>query len=387
MKTLITIGGDFCITPEYFTKRFISEDLSIFLSQSDLNIVNLECPVLNDKEWKSKRIVKTGPHLYTTEEIFNQLKTFNVNLVTLANNHILDYGEEGLYNTIEGCKTNNIEYVGAGSNIKNASNPKIVEINGLRIGIVNFCEKEWSIATKYRAGANPFDLIENLRQIKYARENADFVFVIIHGGHEYYSLPSKRMIKTYRFIAEQGVDAVIGHHTHCVSGFEVHKNVPVFYSLGNMLFTNKVNNEKWYSGLLLRLELEKGYKVTFKLIPVQQSKQDFKLTLLKDELKKQVLDTVANLSETIGNEIELENQWDLFLEQRKKVINIFSPISIIPGRYLRAVLYRLGLNKLLMKNLYLSQIFNHIRCEAHYDLVNALLEGKIEKKSIQKCSR
>lgn len=387
MKTTINIGGDFCITSSYVSQNLFSDEVKDFFKNSDINIVNLECPVVKENINTKVKITKTGPHLHTTGHVFKQLKEININMVTLANNHILDFGEEGLISTIENCKRNDIAYVGAGVNLADASKTKIIESNGLRIGLVNFCENEWSVATRYGGGANPLDLIDNLNKIKLIREKADIVLVIIHGGHEYYNLPSKRMVKTYRFFAEQGVDAVIGHHTHCVSGYEIHNNVPIFYSLGNMLFTKSNINENWYTGLILQLTLETAKPLKFELHPIRQSKQNFELTILQDELKESVLTEVKGYSDIIGNENELERHWELFIKSKERTLNVFSPLNVIPGSYFRAALRRLGFNRILMKKQYLAQILNHIRCESHHNVVSTLLEQKITGKHIQKCSR
>jgi poly-gamma-glutamate capsule biosynthesis protein CapA/YwtB (metallophosphatase superfamily) len=79
------------------------------------------------------------------------------------------------------------------------------------------------------------DIIDNANQIKEAKATHDKVIVIVHGGHEYYNLPSPRMQKQYRFYADQGADFVVGHHTHCISGYEVYNGVPIYYSLPKSL--------------------------------------------------------------------------------------------------------------------------------------------------------
>ena len=377
MITKINIGGDFCITQNYVSKSLFSNEVTEFFRNSDINIVNLECPVIKGNEVK---ITKTGPHLHSTEEIFEQLKAINVNAVTLANNHILDFGETGLQSTFESCKKNNISFVGAGSSLSEASLPKIIETNGVRVGLVNFCENEWSVATEKSGGANPLDLIENLNQIRLAREMADFVLVIVHGGHEFYNLPSPRMLKTYRFFAENGADAVIGHHTHCISGYELHKNIPIFYSLGNMIFTEPVNSEEWYKGVILQLSIEKGKQIQFELHPIMQSKMDYKLTLLKDLQKENVLSEIKNYSDIIGDKSELEKKWEQYVSSKKRNLNIFSPLNFVPGRYLQAALYRLGINKIIMRKKGLTQILNHKRCEAHRDITYSLLINTLMKK-------
>ncbi len=377
MITKINIGGDFCITEKYVSKSLFSNEVTEFFRNSDINIVNLECPVIKGNEVK---ITKTGPHLHSTEEIFEQLKAINVNAVTLANNHILDFGETGLESTFESCKKNNISFVGAGSSLSEASLPKIIETNGVRVGLVNFCENEWSVATEKSGGANPLDLIENLNQIRLAREMADFVLVIVHGGHEFYNLPSPRMIKTYRFFAENGADAVIGHHTHCISGYELRKNIPIFYSLGNMIFTEPVNSEEWYKGVILQLSIEKGKQIQFELHPIMQSKMDYKLTILKDLQKENVLSEIKNYSDIIGDKSELEKKWEQYVSSKKRNLNIFSPLNFVPGRYLQAALYRLGINKIIMRKKGLTQILNHIRCEAHRDITYSVLINTLMKK-------
>ena len=376
MKTHINIGGDFYISPSYVSENLFSDELVNFFMKSDLNIVNLECPVISEGGTK---ISKTGPHLGTTEEVFNQLHRINIHAVTLANNHILDYGEMGLHATFDACKRNNMLFVGAGKELSDASKPLVIESNGIRVGIVNFCENEWSVATENSTGANPLDLIDNLKQIKLTREIADFVLVIIHGGHEFYNLPSPRMLKTYRFFAENGADAVIGHHTHCISGYELHNKVPVFYSLGNMLFTKPVKAEEWYKGIILQLTLEIGNPILFELHPILQSKNDYKLTLLENTRKENVLSEINAYSDVVGNKTELERKWEQFIVTQKRDLNYFSPLNFVPGRYLRAAFNRLGFNKMLMKKQNLVQILNHIRCEAHRDVIQALLIEKVKK--------
>ena len=128
----------------------------------------------------------------------------------------------------------------------------------MKIAILNFCENEWSIAEDDSPGANPMDIIDNTNHIREAKASHDKVIVIVHGGHEYYNLPSPRMQKQYRFYADQDADIVVGHNTHCISGSEMYKGVPIYYSLGNFLFTGRSTIENWYYGLVLELEIKDG---------------------------------------------------------------------------------------------------------------------------------
>jgi poly-gamma-glutamate capsule biosynthesis protein CapA/YwtB (metallophosphatase superfamily) len=377
MKTTINIGGDLCITPEYESGNLFADNLKDVFRHSDLNIVNLECPIV--EKGNGEKIIKTGPHLHSTAKIFNQLKKLNVHTVTLANNHILDFGETGVESTLQSCMKANISFAGAGRNLSEAALPLIKEVNGLRIAVVNFCENEWSVATASSWGANPMNVIDNLQQIKNARQQADFVLVIIHGGHEIYHLPSPRMVKEYRFFAENGADAVIGHHPHCISGYEVHHGVPIIYSLGNFLFTMNTPYDCWYTGLMVSMEVKQNKVEKFSLIPVIQDKKSFQLSIPDDGQKNKILDEVEHYSAIIRNKEQLDRNWEQFIQKKHKNIQLLSPLNGLPGRILKKGLSRIGMNRILMRRTYLSEILNHIRCEAHRDIMISLLQKKMIK--------
>lgn len=379
MSVTINIAGDFCVTAPFVNKQLITDGVKEVFNSSCINIVNLECPV--NKNGDQFKIIKHGPHLQTNEHIFNHLKLLNITAVTLANNHVLDYGAPALNDTLAECKKNNIASVGVGKNLQEASHFTVIEKDGCRVALVNFCENEWSIATDETAGANPLDIIENINQIKKARKESDFVIVIIHGGNEYYNLPSPRMVKQYRFFAENGADAVISHHTHCVSGYEVHNNVPVFYGLGNMLFTKKSDQPGWFTGLTVQLTLEKGQPAQFKLIPTGQGKESFQLSILQNEEKEKVLTEIDHYSKVITDENKLKAAWNAFIEQRKnQYLYTFSAINSVPGRYTKSVLKRMGFVNASLSNKFLTGVVNYITCEAHLDVATDVLRSKLLKK-------
>src|SRR5690606_35525991 len=137
MKILIT--GDFVLNNQY-SKLNIDNSVLSFFEQSDLNIVNLEAPVTDNKSKIDKTAPNIKSHKDSTEEV---LKALNVDVVTLANNHILDYDEQGVEDTLSFCKDNNIKTVGAGMNLKEASLTFYKETNEGKLAIVNFAENEW----------------------------------------------------------------------------------------------------------------------------------------------------------------------------------------------------------------------------------------------------
>jgi poly-gamma-glutamate synthesis protein (capsule biosynthesis protein) len=376
----ILITGDFFIADEYANKELIDQSVVELFQQADYRIVNLEAP-LTANEPKNK-ILKTGPHLRMTENtVLPYLKQLKVDAVTLANNHVLDYGAKGLIDTFESLSKNKINYVGAGNNLTDATKPLALEKDGLRIAILNFCENEWSIAEVDKPGANPMDIIDNTNQIKAAKATHDKVICIIHGGHEYYHLPSPRMQKQYRFYADNGADAIVGHHTHCIGGYEIYREVPIIYSLGNFLFTKKSEKEVWYNGLLGSLNIEKNKTIIFKIHPVKQEINTFQTSLLKKEEKVKTLEEIQELNMTIAKEKQLHKKWEEFIQQKaKQYLNIFSPVSSFNNRYINYLVKKTGIDKWFMNKNHYKLMLNIMRCEAHLDASKKIINNFVKSK-------
>ena len=162
----------------------IFNDFLPYIQESDYTIVNLEAPII-DNLASGSRIKKTGPHLRANKSTIETLYKAGVNVVSLANNHFRDYGDEGVKSTLELCRLFNINTVGGGLNIEAAVKPLILNVGKDRnIGVLNICENEYSIAGIQFGGANPFDLINNYYQIRELRAKVDYLFLIYHGGHE-----------------------------------------------------------------------------------------------------------------------------------------------------------------------------------------------------------
>ena len=252
----IILGGDFFISEDVNHDKLIMDSVIKRFENADYRILNLESPLFGESQ--GNKIKKVGPHLKGhVDKTLSVLKRLGISMVTLANNHILDYGEEGVVGTISNLSSVGIEYIGAGVNLAEARSYKIIEEDGLKIAILNFAENEWSIADVNDAGANPLDIIENCRQIREASLRSDKVICIIHGGHEYFNYPSPRMVKQSEFYVECGASAIVYHHTHCISGVRIHKGAPIFFGLGNFLFTSNSNYEGWYQGLVIELIVTK----------------------------------------------------------------------------------------------------------------------------------
>lgn len=361
----LVITGDFYPGSTYISNRnteleMVSDFRQLF-ADSDLNITNLECPLtVNDN-----RISKSGPHLKAHPDSVNLLKKLGFNAVTLANNHIMDYGKEGLQDTFKTLKENSISFVGAGFELAEAILPLTLLVKGKRIAILNFTAHEFSIAKEKRAGANPIDIIENYYQIKNAKEASDYLIIIVHSGIEHYNYPTPAMQKLCRFYASLGADAIACHHSHCVSGYEVFNGVPIFYGLGNFLFAEDEQKQPWQEGLALQLNLDEMGSTLFITHKFQHTIKDgnFKLELVNSELP-----------EEMSSEI-VEQKWKEHISSGFKRRNILNHLQK-KNRISRA------LNRLIpqwaLKGLD-GAYLNLLRNESNYEYIIDVLEDLLEE--------
>ena len=369
----VLITGDFC--PNYRIQTLIEKneykkifnDFLTVINKADLAITNLECPLTE----KGERIEKTGPNLKASSKTAAVLKLAGFKLVTLANNHIMDYGETGLDNTLECCRKSDIDYVGSGFNLKEARKPYFTEINGQCIAIVNFCENEWSTSHGDNPGANPLNLVTNYYDIEAAKAIANYVIVIVHGGHEGYQYPSPRMKESYRFFIDAGADAVIGHHGHCFSGYEIYKESPIFYSLGNFCFDWKGKvNSIWNRGFAVQLILDKP-KIRFELVPYKQGDETPGVCLLNKDEEALFNEHIRKINVIIASDEILEEEFSNFCRIRENgYLNFFEPLT---GKLFDGLRSRKLLPSFITKNKR-KYFLNLIRCEAHRDIVIKILD-------------
>jgi poly-gamma-glutamate synthesis protein (capsule biosynthesis protein) len=340
-----------------------------YTNKADYSILNLEAPVVLQQ---AKPIEKNGPNLKCSEKTIDALKYTGFDMATLANNHIYDYGEIGMRDTLQSLSKANINYVGAGKNLQEAGRVFYKEIKRKKMAFVNFCEHEFSIATKNSAGANPLNIVANYHQIQEAKENADYVIVIVHGGHEHYQLPSPRMKETYRFFIDCGANVVVNHHQHCYSGYEKYNDGLIFYGLGNFCFDKEdKQNTIWNEGYMLSLQVEDN-KTDFELYPYLQCNDIPNVEILAD--KTDFEQTINRLNTIIADNKLLEKSLEEFCNSRAKSIK--SAFEIYANRYLNALYQRDFLPSFLTKRKKL-QIENFISCEAHRDIILWLLKSKI----------
>ncbi len=273
-KTLI-FTGDIMLSRQVNSKMETFNDyawpflkIADFLNEADIVIANLESPFL--KNAKSYR-VDTGSFSFKANPLaVAGLNLANIKVISLANNHTINQGKQGIIDTIEVLEENNIKYTGAGLNEEEARKPAIIIDGEDTFAFLSYAyPNDYSLATESSHGLAGMDIekmeadIEKLKQA----ENIDLIVVLMHAGTEYTLKPNWQQKEFAKAAIDAGADIVVGHHPHWPQTFEFYNNKPIIYSLGNFVFDQMWSTET-RQGLMLKLSWQEGIK-ELSLIPTK----------------------------------------------------------------------------------------------------------------------
>ena len=226
------------------------------LKQGDLVIGNLESPITSSGvEFREKKFrFKADPKASLA------LRNAGFTHLSLANNHILDYGADGLRQTLAALDTNSIIYAGAGMNLASARKAGIVAIHGVKVAFLSYSltHPDEFFAGAETAGTAPGYARHFTADIKQAKRNADCVIVSFHWGGEGLEKPKPYQITTAHTAIDAGADIIIGHHPHVLQGVERYKDGVIFYSLGNFAFGS--NSRSSAVSMIARITFDGGVK-------------------------------------------------------------------------------------------------------------------------------
>lgn len=233
------------------------------LNRADLRIFNLECAV-NGKT----PVIKSGPHLLAADRHMPCLKAGKPDIVTLANNHVFDYGVEGYLSTCRALDKLGIRHYGAGLDDREAWTPLVYDLEGVKIGLVSFTEgHDFTAAGPGKPGVAGWDVGRARSVIRDLKGKCDVVIVIPHAGIEYAAHPSVYCIDAYRELAAEKPDAIVAHHPHVPQGLEIRDGVPIFYSLGNFMFHMGTSFHYRRHGFMVELEVDRQGLHGFRIYP------------------------------------------------------------------------------------------------------------------------
>lgn len=214
----------------------LSKDMQDILKNADIVMVNEEFPF-------SERGVQMEDKQFTfrmNPRYVSLFKDMGVDIVSLANNHVLDYGAEALFDTFMTLDEAGILYAGAGESEERAKEPQIIEVNGKKYGFLAASRvlpvASWNVENTAPGVFSTYDATALVEEIKKVRAECDYLTVFVHWGLERKEYPESYQKTLAMQYIDAGADAVIGSHSHCLQGVEYINGKPVFYSLGNFLF-------------------------------------------------------------------------------------------------------------------------------------------------------
>jgi poly-gamma-glutamate synthesis protein (capsule biosynthesis protein) len=233
------------------------EKVKKYLSSADFVFGNLESPI-SDRGNNQGSIwsFRADPRTILG------LRAAGIDVVSLANNHIWDWGKDALLDTVNKLEEVGIATLGAGENKKMANAGRVFKINGTRVGFLAYTDlyPEGLAATEEGPGVSVWSRDQILSDIKRLKAESDLLFVSWHSGTEYEKNPDAQQKETYKWLVAAGVDLVVGHHPHVIQPVEEYGGGWIAYSLGNFIFDQYFSKETM-EGMVLEVSIRSG-KIT-----------------------------------------------------------------------------------------------------------------------------
>lgn len=280
------------------------------LFDADLAFANLESPLST----RGEKLLGKGIWFRGRPENAQALVQAGFDVLSIANNHAVDYDSPALLDTIEILQGFGIKTVGGGENIAAARRPVSVEVKGIKVTFLAYSEMTdivWSFkyprrlkATEDTPGIAPLVVDEILADVAAIREETDFVVVSLHWGTEYRHQPESYQQEIAHRLIDGGVDLIIGHHPHCLQGIEVYKNGLIAYSLGNFVFDQNWS-DMTREGLLLKMIITPDGWEDVNIYPIFIN--DGQPVIAEGEQAESILSLTRNISEKLGTKIEIQD--------------------------------------------------------------------------------
>lgn len=264
---------------EQVSVNFPFDKVSHILSKSDFTMGNLESAIgVGGVKANKQYTFRANP------KVLPAVKEAGIDILSLANNHVLDYGHYAFNETLENLKSNGLSCVGAGKDINEAFKPVIYEKKNKKVAFFGASRViptgSWYAGNDWPGVAGAYNPERLLQSIEDVSEYADIIVVYLHWGVERETIPKPYQRSLARLLIDNGVDVVVGTHPHVLQGFEYYKGKLIAYSLGNFVFTNIKNDS-----LILNVEFDEGEISSVGIIPCEI--KNYRPEPLEDSLQKE----------------------------------------------------------------------------------------------------
>ncbi len=306
----ILFMGDFLtgINIEHFTRNegadYPYRRIKPLIDKYDLVFANLESSITE----RGKPVTNKAWVFRTSYFCASFLPSLGLDVVSLSNNHILDYGKDGLIDTIDFLKKNNIAYCGAGMNEEEARKPAVISSGNRKILFLayNDLPPSYYYAKRSKYGSAQINDEKIISDIRKHKTKDNLVFISLHWGIEHSTQIKPEQIEQAHKYIDAGADGIIGHHPHVPQGVEIYKGKPVFYSLGNAV--NGYYNQKYMPNIFGAVKIKDGNISEVRVIPIEGDnyKMRFQPFPLTGEESAAFLKKVENLSSRFKTKFIIE---------------------------------------------------------------------------------
>ena len=354
----INFFGDF-VAPNV-ENLILQDSVKEYLNSADFNVINFEAPIQN----KANPIYKSGPNIFQDAKAPVWLESNKFNLISIANNHLFDYGEEGFRQTIQSFTS--AKLIGAGT-WEEAYTPCILTINSKKIAIISLTHCEFGTLTdiydnRFSKGCAWVNHPYVDKIITDTRKNVDFLILLSHAGMEEIEQPLPEWRDRYRAFIDLGCDAVIASHPHIPQGWEYYKEKLICYSLGNFYFPINDKNipSWWFKSLSISIEFKEDGQIHAQIHPII-----FKNSEISFDNSSETQNYLQRVNQTLmDSNLYINYINDQCLKHLPNYYDLFSASGFIPSSL--KSLIRESIELILKRRSYnQTHLLNNLRCESH----------------------
>lgn len=268
----ISFAGDVHFSEQYIESyersgisAFADDEMLKYMQRADLFVLNNEFTfttrgeAMEDKQYT----------LRSDPQYVKILQELGTDIAGIANNHVLDFGQDAFLDTLDTLKNADIDYIGGGRTLEEAVTPVVKNINGQSFAFLAATRVspsyDWYANSKRPGVLQTYDASDLNKAIKEAEKKYDHTIIFVHWGGERVEIPEEYQRTLAKGYIDAGADLVIGCHPHVLQGFEYYNGVPIAYSLGNYLFSNRTGET-----LLLNAVFDETGEVSIYLIPCER---------------------------------------------------------------------------------------------------------------------
>ncbi|UKJ07210.1 CapA family protein [Solitalea lacus] len=273
---------------------------------TDLNLVNLEVPLTHYNKEQRRR----GNNIKADPKTIQSLIDARIDVVNLANNHILDFYEEGMLETIDLLNKAGIQHIGAGNNIEQATQPVIISKNDIKIGFIGFTDNEPYWLAVDKPGTNYVqvgDITPVQEVVNSIRDKVDILVLSMHWGDRIADRPMPEFVSFAHKIIDSGVDIIHGHGAHVFQGIEIYNGKLIMYDTGDLiddfdLNPNVKNNESFF----FSCEIDKNGIKKLKLTPIKL--ENMQANVAQNSDYNDIMRHMQQLSSAFGTNINANGE-------------------------------------------------------------------------------